>query len=207
MSILQRALDRAENPEKETVTAPEPQVKTPVPALAVKKTEAPAERQHQAPRLNTIRFYESQNEAVEEDIQETARAAFRNYTAAQKETKRPRKNFLGLILVLLLLTVGAAKLVIPSKPEKTPANTLAPASSAPSEAVVVKAQKPFTSVPVSQIKFILTGITASGDTTLAVINNQVVGTGDKLREGAVVKSITANRVVLDLDGRQIVLNF
>lgn len=207
MSILQRALDRAENPEKETA-APEPQVKTPAPAPVVKATEAPAERQHQAPRLNSIRFYESQNEAVEEDIQETARAAFRNYTAAQKETKRPRKNFLGLILVLLFLTVGAAKLMIPSKPAKAPGETLVPAvSSAAPEAVVVKARKPFTSAPVSQTKFILTGITASGDTTLAVINNQVVGTGDKLREGAIVKSITANRVVLNLDGRQIVLNF
>ncbi len=54
-------------------------------------------------------------------------------------------------------------------------------------------------------KLSLTGITESNGAKLALINDQVVGVGDRLLEKAIVKSITENTVVLDWNGRQIKL--
>ncbi len=55
-------------------------------------------------------------------------------------------------------------------------------------------------------KFVLTGVTESNGAKLALINNQVAGVGDRLREKAFVKSINEDSVVLDYDGREIRLN-
>lgn len=55
-------------------------------------------------------------------------------------------------------------------------------------------------------KFVLSGITESGTEKLAVINNQVVGTGDRLKEKAFVKEIRETYVILDQGGREIRLS-
>ena len=53
--------------------------------------------------------------------------------------------------------------------------------------------------------FELTGITLSGNTRLALINNQVAGVGEKLKEGATVLEIQNHQVVLDFQGKRIAL--
>ena len=63
-------------------------------------------------------------------------------------------------------------------------------------------------LPVSDaaaVKFVLTGITDSGDGKLAVINNQVVAVGDRLLEKAFVKEIQPRSVTLDYDRKEIKL--
>lgn len=54
-----------------------------------------------------------------------------------------------------------------------------------------------------QPKLRLTGITVSGDEKLALINNQVVGVGDFLREKARVKEIRERSVILDFQGKDV----
>lgn len=201
MSLLQRALDRAENPETETVTKETVQAAPKIPAPEKKAQETSSKTQHDAPRLNAIRFYEAQNQAIEEDIRQ-AKAV----SVPKQEVDHSGRNRLFLITALLTASLGLIPFLHLPAPKNKPLSAQKSAVETP-QTVIVKAEKPFVAKPVSQIRFMLTGITASGDTMLAVINNQVVGTGDKLREGATVKSITDNRVVLDLDGRQIVLNF
>lgn len=51
--------------------------------------------------------------------------------------------------------------------------------------------------------FELTGITFSGNTRLALINNQVVGVGETLKEKATVLEIQGQKVVLDFQGKRI----
>ncbi len=53
--------------------------------------------------------------------------------------------------------------------------------------------------------FELTGITLSGDTRLALINNQVAGVGEKLKEDATVLEIQNHQVLLDFQGKRIAL--
>ena len=55
-------------------------------------------------------------------------------------------------------------------------------------------------------QFVLTGITDSGSGKLALINNQVVGIGDRLKEKAFVKSIGERSAVLDYSGKEIRLS-
>lgn len=52
-------------------------------------------------------------------------------------------------------------------------------------------------------KFVLTGITDSGNDKLALINNQVVGIGDRLQEKAFVKEIHGRTVVLEYNNKEI----
>ena len=58
-----------------------------------------------------------------------------------------------------------------------------------------------TSIP----NFELTGITLSGETRLALINNQVAGVGEKLKEDATVLEIQNHQVLLDFQGKRIAL--
>lgn len=56
----------------------------------------------------------------------------------------------------------------------------------------------------SQVRFLLTGITSYQDgRAFALINNQAVSIGDRLRENATVTSIQNDTVILDLDGQEI----
>ena len=55
-------------------------------------------------------------------------------------------------------------------------------------------------------QFVLTGITDSGNGKLALINNQVVGIGDRLQEKAFVKEIHERTVVLDYNHKEIKLS-
>lgn len=54
-------------------------------------------------------------------------------------------------------------------------------------------------------KFVLTGVTYSGKDRLALINDQVVGVGDRLQEKAFVKEIGEKYVVLDYERKEIKL--
>ena len=54
-------------------------------------------------------------------------------------------------------------------------------------------------------RFSLTGITTSGTERLALINNQVVGVGDRIGEKAIVKEIQERRVILEFQGREVQL--
>ncbi len=54
-------------------------------------------------------------------------------------------------------------------------------------------------------KLVLSGITKSADGNLALINGQVAGVGDRLKERAFIKEIREESVVLDWNGREITL--
>ena len=54
--------------------------------------------------------------------------------------------------------------------------------------------------------FVLTGVTSSGGEYMALINNQVVQIGDRLREDALVKTIGKEEVTLDFQGKEIKLS-
>ena len=67
------------------------------------------------------------------------------------------------------------------------------------------------SIPQAQVehtqpKFILNGITESTQGKLALINNQVLSVGDRMKEKAVVKEIREKSAVLDYNGREIRLS-
>ena len=53
--------------------------------------------------------------------------------------------------------------------------------------------------------FELTGITLSGTAPLALINDQVAGVGEKLKEDATVLEIQDHKVILDFQGKKIEL--
>ena len=53
--------------------------------------------------------------------------------------------------------------------------------------------------------FQLTGITLSGNTPLALINDQVVGVGEKLKENATVLEIQQQKAVIEFQGKRIEL--
>ncbi len=224
MSLLQRALDRAENPELDKpeaaalnvqpkITAEVKSVPAALPPRAAavispEKVKCP-EPQHEQPRLNAVRYYEKENQKVEEAIQEKLRETLKNKSLPALQTKKEPKSYvLTLILILLFVSLGASLMLFSDSKTFIPeTQIIVPERAEIPKAVVVKTENPLKSKSAAQVKFLLTGITASGGTNLAVINNQVVGTGDTLREGAAVKSIQADRVVLELDGKQIVLNF
>ena len=51
-------------------------------------------------------------------------------------------------------------------------------------------------------QFKLSGITISGGQTLALVNNQVVAEGDRLKENAIVKKIADGTVTLEYNGKE-----
>ncbi len=135
------------------------------------------------------------------------------------ETPKISRRTLALSLAALLAVLWLSRIIVPA-PAKNAAPKMAAAVAeaepvrvvnvnAPKpDAVVVEAKHSFFDRTPSKLKFSLTGITSSDDNVLlAVINDQVVGVGDTLREGALVTKITADRVILDIDGQKIVLTF
>lgn len=183
MSLIQAALDKAHEKEPEAPKAPVPVA--------------------EEPRMQSIQFYETA------EIKETApAAAFRpkKKKAAAAAVTLPAIQLLpsmrlGLLISgLILITLLVVRNFIPSSTSTEPAEVL------PSQAVVVKTQTPVTQKTTAQIKFTLTGITETEGIKLALINNQVVGEGDKLRESAVVKSISQDSVVLEYQNKPLKLS-
>ena len=104
-------------------------------------------------------------------------------------------------IILAAAIAGVIVLAIFLLWSKRPKNA-APVMMAGISSIPQMPQSPMMNAP----KFVLSGITESGTQKLAVINNQVVGTGDRLREKAFVKEIRATSVILDLSGREIKLS-
>lgn len=97
----------------------------------------------------------------------------------------------------LILFFWAASFIL-SRGGKSSGVMVAGVSSAASHSSMLPAASP---VP----KFTLTGITDSGTGKLALINDQVAGIGDRLKEQAFVKQIGENYAVLDYNGKEIQL--
>lgn len=61
-------------------------------------------------------------------------------------------------------------------------------------------------LPKGNSKWVLNGITSAGSERLALINNQIVSVGDRLKENAVVKMILSRSVVLENQGKEVMLS-
>ena len=199
MSLIQDAFDKASVPE------PEP--------VADKILEEVRQAVEREPRLETLKFYETFTAPLEVDLEALEKIKQAQPLPPEKtqEVKTiylsPNQLVLILMGVLLLVSLVASRLMIraansAAAPEIFSAPVLSERSSRP---VTVTTKTSVTNRTVSQMKFILTGVTSSGDTRLALINDQVVGVGDQLREKAVVKSIEDHSVTLDYEGRPVTL--
>jgi hypothetical protein len=177
MSLIQDALERAITPEPEV-----PQ------AVAV----------HEEPRLQNIKYYEAA--AAEKPQAKVWRAKANKKSFSYKIPNVPAHYRLPVFITGLILISLLARLFFFNGPSE--AKTLV----MPSRSVVVKAQTPVTQKMISQAKFTLTGITRADGLFLALINNQVVGEGDSLREGAVVKTITEDTATLEWQNRPVSLS-
>lgn len=180
MSLIQAALEKAHQPEPE-----EPK---PVPIIS------------EEPRMQTNKFYE----AVETEVNPVF-AGKKRKTLSRKPmthtaplTIPPQYRMTAAIAGMIFFSILAGVFILPAKTTVQPM----PMSS---QSVVMKTQTPVTQKTISQVKFMLTGITEADGVQLALINDQVVGVGDLLREKAVVKSIAESAVTLEWQGRQITL--
>lgn len=177
MSLIQDALEKALSPEPET----------PKPVIPVAEE----------PRLQTNQYYETAEKAIPEP-----KPVEKKKKAASSSGLRIPKWFLNFRLIffftgVVVLSMGIGRLLIPkTSVENQPM---------PSPSAVVKTQTPITQKTIAKIKFTLTGITQADGILLALINNQVVGEGDRLRENATVKSISQSSVSLEYDGRPVTL--
>lgn len=182
MSLIQDALEKALSPEPE-----------------VPKAAAPT---HEEPRLQSIKFYESTE--TPETVAQPARPKKKKIVAETLKNKiqnlSPQARLIALIGGFLVLSLILGPIWISPAKKSTPSSFALPTAS-----VVAKTQTPITQKTIAQIKFTLTGITQADGIWLALINNQVVGEGDKMRENALVKSVTENTVTLEWQGKQIVL--
>lgn len=100
----------------------------------------------------------------------------------------------GIILLLWMTSFALGRI---GKPSGVMVAGVSSAASRSSSSIL-----PASSVP----KFVLTGITNSGSGKLALINNQVVRIGDRLKEKAFVKQIGENYAVLDYNSKEIQLS-
>ena len=117
----------------------------------------------------------------------------------QKNESR-KTGFIAAGLILLFL--GAFVYVHHTAPRSSSGN---PAQIFPADpAADPVPQKDFPAA-VSAPDFQLTGITLSGTTRLALINDQVVGAGEKLKEGAEVVEIQEQKATLTFQGKKIEL--
>ncbi len=180
MSLIQSALDKAHEKEPEAPIATIP--------LA------------EEPRMQNIQFYETA------ETKETPVRAFRpkkkNSAVAFKlpEIQISANMRLALTIgALVLLTIIGGRFFI-STPEQTTQTQVAVSE------VIVKTETPVTQRPTAQIRFTLTGITETDGMRLALINNQVVGEGDRMRENAVVKTISKDTVVLEYQNKPLKLS-
>ena len=199
MSLIQDALNRANTPEPE-----------PVVDKVLEEVKQAVERE---PRLETIKFYETFTAPVEEELKKIKRNLPQASNKIQGiKTIYLSPNQLALIGmgILLLVSLIASRFMFRSTNDAAGLETHSVSAPAVSERssrpVTVTTKSPVMQRTVAQVKFTLTGVTSSGETRLALINDQVVGVGDHLREKAVVKSIEETGATLDYEGRQVVLS-
>jgi hypothetical protein len=199
MSLIHSALDKVEKNEPKKDSA-ETKTTEPISKAPLTQTvEAPPRVVEHEPRMENLRFYETLNQEMEEAV-EKVRKPKRAYD---------QKMILGIISFLLLCSLLAIRWMLPSVTQEFDAPVFTPA---PIVKIDLEPGKPARAPmiprhPISQIQFVLTGVTSSEGNLLALINDQVVAVGDKLQEGAVVKSIADKKAVLVYQGREITLNF
>lgn len=107
-----------------------------------------------------------------------------------------RRNVILPAALTLMVIAGAALFFMFGKKKDAAPILMSGVSSIP------QINQPVLTAP----KFLLTGVTESNGQKLALINNQVVATGDRLKEKAFVKTINDESVVLDYQGREIKLS-
>lgn len=112
----------------------------------------------------------------------------------------PKQKILAACLIILMGVLSVLFLLRQGLPLSKPTASALREVSKPMPALRMPSLVPEISfLP----KLSLTGITVSGDEKLALINNQVVGVGDFLREQARVKEIRERSVVLEFQGREL----
>ncbi len=194
MSLIQNALDKAGFEDPSPVPA---EVSAPVVSKAAEKSKQEEKKQdasYEGPRLKNIQFYESI----------APKKMVPSLPSLPKIDFQSKRMLYIAIGVFLLFSLFAGRFLM--RPLKNDvAVSTAPAFEKTQEAVV-KTQTPFTQKTISKIKFVLTGVTSTDHMLLALINNQVVGVGDRLRENAVVKSIAENSVEIEYQGKPIKLS-
>ncbi len=122
--------------------------------------------------------------------------------AAKKNPIQLSRN--GVLIASMALFLGAFLLFSQSVMKQAPAG---PVSGTQMKAAPAKQFLPI--LPdlsgTTAKKFVLNGITSSGNKMLALINNQVVSVGDLLVEDAVVEDIQRRKAVILHNGQRIVL--
>ncbi len=123
---------------------------------------------------------------------------FENPLSRLKDVKIPRIP--SRILMAALVTAAGAWLIFcitwfPKKQASAPV---------PARVMAAGLSSAYQPAPPASA-FRLSGITEQKTGNLALINDQVVGVGDRLKEKAFVKEIHSKTVVLDLNGREITL--
>lgn len=122
---------------------------------------------------------------------------FRGLPKLAMSTKALRNSL--LVLLALFSTAGLLHLTV-SLPKAFPKKTIPKAVWGGSLSLV-------SSDSIQKPEFKLTGITYSrSNEPLALINNQVVGVGERLKEDAVVKEIQNRNVTLEFRGSTITLS-
>lgn len=185
MSLIQQALEKAKQPDKIPLV-----LKAAAKARPDVLTPAPSSKPEHEPRLSSIKFYETLQKKVEEDIKAAA-----PLKAPIPESKSEKKNTLPKSAVLWIGILVAASLLISWFLFPQFQNQSQPVNSTQSIAAPLHRGE----------RFLLTGITAYANGHYALINDEVVGVGDRLPENVIVKSISSNAVTLNRNGREIIL--
>lgn len=208
MSLIQEALEKVGKARLETVslrhepgTAPAEPKKIPIPkVLREERVHAPV-------------F------AAEEKLPASAAAPVREEEKQTLEFTFSRTTgliiaalcFLGALALFQMFMFGSIQKSSPVlSPPAPKMETQAPAAVRPAVAAASRpasrpVMNPVRSFYDSKPMFKLSGITTSGGEPLALVNNQVVGIGDLLKENATVRDIQNGRVVLAYNGNDVIL--
>lgn len=191
MSLIQSALEKANRPAGKTPTP----VILPKPSIAATSSVKPqAVRTPVLPKEPAKPVLQKKQEEKQE------------WKPLPEKQNRTQLKYPGLIFSGIVFLVGfgvfiALAWIFAKPPAMTTAGalstTIQKTSAAPTTPVFAKTK--------SKNRFQLSGITFSGSDRLALVNNQVLGVGDKLPEGAVVKSISTDAVLLEFQGKNIEL--
>lgn len=196
MSLIHLALDKVERMDPKPVQHVETKqvAKIPIPP----ETQDRRALDHE-PRIDSVRFYESLD-------QETAKAIGQ---ISKPNFWKDQRVILSVISFLLFCSLFAARGMMPavSKDQSEAPVFYQPTLPERPTTAQIMHQKAMQPVSPQKSRFVLTGITSTEGTRLAVINGQVVGEGDNLRDGGQVKSITDKKVIVKYQFREITLNF
>lgn len=228
MSLIQAALDKAEKKDRNLPVSIPAAAVPPPPARKLPKADLTAERTPAMPSPPPAKPAALLPQAALNAARKEA--SFMNLDPVLQDMRRRRGFFArladpriilgGLALLLLFYFFSRALVTVPPAPQspvavssgEIPSAALqAPAAPvvAPRPVVVKPAaiveSRPRLLQPASRIRLTLTGITVAGSDRLAVINNQVLSRGDRMREGAIVKAIGENTVTVSFEGRDTVL--